>query len=113
MPTFDEFNEGLLEAMASSSALCEFDMDDEIEPAEDEAEEVDEELEDVELAAELAAVAVLLRNIRLMLDTLGTLNLSQMPSATSRSLISQAKMPGSLILSSRMNLTTWRRECFG
>jgi len=50
----------------------------------------------------------LLRNILLMLDTLGTLNLSQTPSLTKRSFISQAKMPGSRALSSRMNSTTLR-----
>lgn len=49
----------------------------------------------------------LLRKILLMLDTLGTLNLSQTPSFTSRSLISQANIPGSFDLSSRINRTTF------
>lgn len=57
------------------------------------------------LAAEFPALILFLR-IRLMLETLGTLNLSQMPSLTSRSLISQAKMPGSRLFRSRMNKTT-------
>lgn len=55
----------------------------------------------------------LLRNIRLMLDTLGTLNLSQTPSLTRRSLISHANMPGSLDLSLRMNETTCGRVSDG
>ena len=41
-----------------------------------------------------------------MEDTDGTLYLSQMPSAKSLSRISQAKIPGSLILSSLINPTT-------
>lgn len=48
----------------------------------------------------------LLRRILLILDTLGTLNLSQTPSLTSLSLISQAKIPGSFALSSRIKRTT-------
>ena len=57
---------------------------------------------EVELDEEL----ILLRKILLILETLGTLNLSQMPSFMSLSLISQAKIPGSRNLSSRMNITT-------
>ena len=41
-----------------------------------------------------------------MEDTDGTLYLSQIPSDRSRSLISQAKIPGSFCFSSRMNPTT-------
>jgi hypothetical protein len=49
---------------------------------------------------------ILFLKILLMLDTLGTLYLSQIFSLTSRSLISQANMPGSRALSSLMNITT-------
>ena len=41
-----------------------------------------------------------------MEETEGTLYLSQMPSASNLSLISQAKMPGSFIFNSLMKLTT-------
>lgn len=61
----------------------------------------------VELDVETGAkVLTLFRKILLILDTLGTLNLSQMPSLTSRSLISQANIPGSRALSSRIKRTT-------
>lgn len=49
---------------------------------------------------------ILLRRIRLMELTDGRLNLSQTPSASSLSRISQAKIPGSLCLYVRMCLTT-------
>ncbi len=48
-----------------------------------------------------------IRLMRLIDDTEGTLYLSQIPSARSRSLISQPKIPGSFCFSSRMNPTTF------
>lgn len=50
--------------------------------------------------------AILLRKIRLMLDTLGTLNLSHTPSASSRSRISHANTPGSLRFNRPIYATT-------
>lgn len=58
---------------------------------------------------EMGFAFTLLRKILLILDTLGTLNLSQIPSWTSLSLISHAKIPGSRALSSLMNMTTYER----
>lgn len=69
--------------------------------------EADEELESFDNGEDIELGLSLFRRMRLMLDTLGTLNLSQIPSVTRRSLISQAKIPGSFALSSRMNRTTW------
>lgn len=59
-----------------------------------------------ELLADDELVLILLRKILLMLDTLGTLYLSQIFSLTRRSLISQANIPGSRAFSSLMNMTT-------
>ena len=54
----------------------------------------------------LVRFPILFLKILLMDDTEGTLYLSQIPSESSLSLISQAKMPGSFIFSSLMKLTT-------
>ena len=50
---------------------------------------------------------ILFLKILLMEETEGTLYLSHTPSLSSLSLISQAKIPGSLIFRSRMNPTTF------
>lgn len=85
------------------------------EPDESDEEEEDEgpavgKAPPVEATTASDVGLILLRKILLMLDTLGTLNLSQMPSFTSLSLISHAKIPGSLSLRPRMNRTTWGRR---
>lgn len=64
---------------------------------------------DTEAAAGTAvgvAGPILLRSMRLMDDTDGTLNLSHTPSANSRSRISQANTPGSLRFNCLMYATT-------